>query len=220
MVALTHFSEARHNFIKGQLIPQGIREPSLIHVFQNVSREYFLEESQKNLAYIDRDLSYGELGISRSILSSLKIAKIFHLIKPMPHQKILILGFNYGYSLALAHAWGLKVYGVEESAILLNAAYAHLVHYFDNRYGSTRVDDIVTLEHGMMREGLRQYSFYDYILIEGGVNHIPSALYEQLKETGVILGISSVKPLGLFTANKQGHKTYFGFEVASPLMRF
>lgn len=220
IMASANFSELRQNFVKGQLLPQGIYKTSLLDVFYQVPREYFLEDVQKSRAYLDQDISYTDITSSRGILSSLKLAKLLHLITPLPQQKILVLGFNYGYSLALAHAWGLKVFGVEENPLLLSASYANLVQYFEERYGTTHVDDILTLEQGVLTHGLGHYAFYDYILIEGGVRYIPPALYDQLKDTGVIVGISMQQPLGLFTANKQGHKVYFGFETASLLKGF
>lgn len=220
MMASANFSELRQNFVRGQLLPQGICNPFLLDVFSTVPREYFLKDAQKCCAYLDQDIAYEDLAAPRKFLSSLKLAKLFHRITPFPQQKILILGFSYGYSLALAHAWGLKVFGVEEDPLLLSAAYANLVQYFEERYGTTHVDDILTLEQGILTHGLGHYAFYDYIFIEGGVNEVPHVLYDQLKENGVIVGISHQPPLGLFVANKKGNKTYHGFETASILKGF
>lgn len=223
MVAFVSFLDflcLRQNFIQNQLKPKGVIDTLLLNVLEHIPREHFLEKHQHAFAYMDQDIPFSSEDTSRVILSPVKLAKLFQFIQPQATKKILILGFNYGYSLVVAHALGLKVYGIEENPLFFSVAHTNLVQYFEEIYGTTQVDDILTIEQVPLVDGFEACALYDYILIEGGVQSVPFNLCQQLKKDGLLLYVSLKHPRGIVTHTKNGTVSFHGFESAKRLSGF
>jgi protein-L-isoaspartate(D-aspartate) O-methyltransferase len=57
--------------------------------------------------------------------------------------------------------------------------------------------DNVLVEHGPLAEGVRGSAPYDVIVVEGGVERIPQALFDQLGEGGRLAAIEMDGELGV-----------------------
>lgn len=222
MLASIDFELMRRQMILGQFEPQGIVHKRIVSAFQKVPREFFLEKSQQPLGYTDQDIR--SAFDKRSLLAPIKLGKIFNFIDhDKPSTKILIIGSADGYSLALAYEMGMRVYGVESNNLFFSSAQESLQRYFDYFYGITNFDDLLFLENDEFSNGLTEHAAFDYILIEGGVEYIPSQLLSQLRPHGKLIGIYLKNdqedfPSGVFSCTKDGRKQHAFFETATPLI--
>lgn len=201
----------RNSFITNQITPQFKASPALLAAFEKVPRELFLDPSHASLAYVDRDI---KIPSNRQALSSRKLAKIFSYIDFSQKPKMLLIGFNMGYSMAIAYEMQAKVYGIEQNALLFNYASTSLQHYFDTFYGRTNLDDCLLMEQLPHAQGMPEEGPFDIILIEGEAEVIPKTLTDQLRSNGSILYISPKDPKGITTLSRQGQRRYHDYERA------
>lgn len=216
-----NFEIARKNMILGQLAPHGIHE-DLQTVFEKVPRELFVSPGQAATVYSDSDTPILDLSSSstRHMLSPIKLARFFKAIPKTEATKVLCIGCGSGYSLALGYEYGFAMYGIEDDPILVNMARDSLQRYFEMFHNTTQIDNYITLEQSDLKQGLPQHSFYDAILIEGGVESVPHNLLEQLTQNGRLMCIHLNTPLGVISVQKNGIMTPIHFEKTSALEPF
>ena len=213
------FDIARKNMIVGQLAPHGIHE-DLQAVFAKVPREIFVTPAHRATVYSDSDTPILGGQNPRKLLSPIKMARFLKAIAKKQNPKVLTLGFGGGYSLALGYEYGLSMFGVEEDEMLLSLAQDNLRHYFETFHNTAHIDNFITLEHAPLTQGLPEHTFYDAIMIEGGVEVIPTALLDQLTPAGQLLCIHLKDPLGVVSVQKNGIITPIHFEKTTVLAPF
>ena len=204
-------TEVRKSFVFNQMTPQFHVSSPLVHAFEKVPRDLFLDPSHTSTAYIDQDIA---IPSRRYALSSRKLAKLFSVIDFSSKPKILIIGFNLGYSLAIAYEIQAKVYGIEQDTLLFSYASTSLQHYFDTFYGRTNLDDCLLIEQRPHAEGLPEEAPYDAIIIEGEAEIIPDTLLDQLRPRGHLIYISPTPPCGVTSLSKFKESRYHDFERA------
>ncbi len=215
------FYHMRQHMIKAQLQPQHVIDSVILKAFEKVPRELFLEPKMHFQSYYDTDIEMSTDQPKRFLISPRKLSKLFNLVDFSTSPKILLIGFATGYSLALAYEMGAKVYGIEEDNLLYSFAQTALQNYFDTFYGVTNFDEELLIDHHPLAGGLLEHSLYDYIIIEGGIETLPSTLFDQLRPQGKIIGIHCHQhPMGVFSATKEGKMHIDSFESASILNGF
>ena len=104
------------------------------------------------------------------------------------------------------------VVAVEEDPDMLREAQALLAeHGADN----------VVLHHGPLADGAPEHGPFDAIVIEGGVEHLPQALTDQLKEGGRMACLFMEGALGAVRIGYKidGHMTWrFAFNAGAPVL--
>jgi protein-L-isoaspartate(D-aspartate) O-methyltransferase len=175
--------------VDSQLRPQGVNDPAVIAAMSQVSREQFIPEESRLLAYIDRSVPLGE---GRAIPAPAVLGLLLTALAPLRGERALVVGAATGYSAAVMAAMGLKTTAVESSAALASAA---------RKNG-------VEVAEGPLEAGHARNSPYALILIDGAVEFIPDALIDQLEEGGR-LGAAIVDK-GI-TRLVTGHKAGGGF---------
>jgi protein-L-isoaspartate(D-aspartate) O-methyltransferase len=215
------FLEARKNMILGQLRPNLGHIPELLEIIYRIPRELFLDDTLKVMSYHDRDLLLSEGEPRRYLLSPRKLSRLIGCMDNFkPNAKVLVVGFATGYSLAVLYEMGMKVCGVEENPLLYNFAQSALSQFFDEVYSKSNIADIISIDNVLHAKGYPDEKPFDYILIEGGVSHIPSSLFNQLSDTGKIIAFSEESPVGLCTFFKNGQSKRIAFEMAPLLSGF
>lgn len=172
-------THARLTMVASQLRPNGIQDSRLIEAFELVPREAFVPASVQSLAYSDANLPL-DVSCKRVLLASLTLGQLIQLAEIKPEDKVLIIGFGTGYSLALGAALATHIVGVES-----NENFAKIASKYMINHGISHVH-IIT---GALSVGYPKEAPYDVIIIEGAVARIPPLLLQQLAPQGRLVTI-------------------------------
>jgi protein-L-isoaspartate(D-aspartate) O-methyltransferase len=167
--SIPDFALARQAMVDSQLRPQGVNDPAVIAAMSLVPRERFVPDEQKPLAYVDRAVPLGE---GRALPPSAVLGLLLTALAPDRGERALVVGAGTGYAVAVLKEMGVSVDALESSAALAAVARAN------------GVDAIA----GGLEDGYSGGGPYDFILVDGAVEHIPDALVDQLKDGGRLGG--------------------------------
>lgn len=178
------FDAARHAMVEGQVRTSDVTRPEIVDVMRALPREPFMPRSERALAYADLDPSVGE---GRRMLAPRTFAKLLQAAGVGPGEIVLDVGCATGYSaVALARIAGF-VAALEENPVLADQAAQRLAEF---------EADAVALERGPLVDGAAGSGPYDVIVLEGATEVQPTALLDQLKEGGRMVGVFMKGPIG------------------------
>jgi protein-L-isoaspartate(D-aspartate) O-methyltransferase len=170
---------ARAAMIESQLMPCGVVAPALVAAFAAVPREPFVDPARRTLAYVDAAQPLGRLGTGaegRFLMPPLSLGYLLQALGPRPGERALVVGAGTGYAAAILVELGLAVTAVEEAPALAEVARA-------------RLGERATVVKGPLTAGWPDGAPYDLLLIDGGVEMIPEALWAQLKDGGRLAAV-------------------------------
>ncbi len=168
------FSELRIKMVDGQVRTTDVTSLPLISAMLTVSRESFVPEARRALAYIDDDILLSE-DDARYLMEASPFAKLVQLAEIGSNDSVLCVGSATGYSAAILSLLAKSVVALESNAVLADKAGATLAGLgYDN----------VTVVKGPLPAGCAARAPFDVILVEGSVDELPQALAEQLAEGG------------------------------------
>lgn len=204
----------RTKMIDSQIRTTDVTSHSILTAFFNVEREKFVTDRLKSVAYIDNDL---EVAPGRYIMAPSPLAKLLQLAGVAKTDSVLEIGAGNGYATALLAQLAGSVVAVESDPALLEAAKANLSDVAN-----------VSLVGGDLASGHSAKAPYDVIFVNGAVDHLPTALFDQLKEGGRLVtvigqGLSSGARIFVREQGRQSERFAFnasvhklpGFEKAS-----
>jgi protein-L-isoaspartate(D-aspartate) O-methyltransferase len=206
---MTDFAERRRMMVDTQVRPSDVTKYPIIEAMLAVPRESFVPDAQREAAYADQNL---DLGQGRVLLEPRTLAKILDALDIQNDELVLDVGCALGYSTAVVARVAQMVIGVEEDESIGADAQSQL---------SEAGADNAIVHVGPLSEGAAEHGPYDVIMIEGGVEDIPAALMEQLREGGRIAAIFMSGALGEV---KIGYKTAgklswrFAFNAGAPVL--
>ncbi|MFW8637597.1 protein-L-isoaspartate O-methyltransferase family protein [Cribrihabitans pelagius] len=166
------FAERRRMMVDTQVRPSDVTKYPVIEAMLSVPREQFVPAGRREAAYADQDL---ELGRNRVLLEARTFAKMLDALDIQADELVLDVGCGLGYSSAVAARVAQMVIGVEEDGQMAGEAQSLLT-------GSAADNAIV--HEGPLSEGAEEHGPYDVILVQGGVEKLPAALEQQLKDGG------------------------------------
>jgi protein-L-isoaspartate(D-aspartate) O-methyltransferase len=178
------FAALRTVMVDTQVRTQDVTKFNIIEAMLSVAREAYLPEAQRAVAYVGGDVT---LDGGRVVLEPRNQGKMLDALDVQPDEMVLDLGCGLGYSAAVLAHLSEAVVAVEEVESLASEAQGIL--------GEQGVDNVAVIE-GQLAEGSAKHGPYDVIVIEGGVETIPAALIDQLKDGGRIAAIFMDGPLG------------------------
>lgn len=171
---MTDFAARRQTMVDTQIRPSDVTKFPIIDAMLKTRREDFVPDSQREVAYVG-DLI--DLGGGRCLLEPRTLAKMLDALNISNDEVVLDIGPAYGYSTAVAARMAQLVVGVEEDEAMAAEAQANLSQAdIDNA-----IIHVAPLAHGAAEHGP-----YDVIMVQGGVERVPDALLDQLKEHGRI----------------------------------
>jgi len=181
----------------------------IINAFAKVKREDFIPEQYQNLAYEDIALPLEQVA---TISQPYTIAFMLNLLELQPNknQKILEIGSGSGYVLALISEIIKKgkIYGIEIISSLANKSKKLL-----------KRDKKITILNKDGSNGLPEKAPFDRILISASANEIPSHLYQQLKNNGILVAPVRDSIFQIRKKNKKIEIKEFPGFVFVPLVR-
>jgi len=178
------FAALRTVMVDTQVRTQDVTKFNIIEAMLTVAREAYLPEAQRGVAYVGGDI---ELEGGRVVLEPRTQGKMLDALDVQPDELVLDLGCGLGYSAAVLAQLAEAVVAVEEVEGLAEEAQTTL--------SEQGVDNVAVIA-GALSGGSAKHGPYDVIVVEGGVEEIPAALTDQLKDGGRIAAIFMDGPLG------------------------
>ncbi|MDE4131809.1 protein-L-isoaspartate O-methyltransferase [Phaeobacter sp. QD34_3] len=206
---MTDFAERRRMMVDTQIRPSDVTKYPIIEAMLAVPRESFVPDAQREAAYADQNL---DLDTGRVLLEPRTLAKILDALDIQNDELVLDVACGLGYSTAVTARMAQMVIGVEEDETMGGDAQAQL---------SEAGADNAIVHIGPMADGAAEHGPYDVILVQGGVEEVPAALLEQLRDGGRIAAIFMSGALGEV---KIGYKTgdqlswRFAFNAGAPVL--
>lgn len=174
---MADFSGLRTKMVDGQVRTTDVTSLPLLDALLSVPREEFVPAARKSLAYIDEDL---EIAPGRYLMEPSPFARIVQLADIQPGDFVLDVGAGTGYSAAVLSKLAGSVVALEQDPTLAAKAQSVL---------SALGYDTVAVVEGPLSAGYPAQAPYDVILLEGAVESIPTALFDQLKDGGRLLAV-------------------------------
>ena len=167
---MSDFNIARKNMIHNQLMTNNIVEDHILKAFNVIPREIFLPFEKRPKAYLDEDI---EIISDRYLMEPRIIGNIIKLSKIKKNHIVMDLVCSTGYSSAVLSKLSKKVYGVDNKIKLINQACSNIKRL--------NINNVVFLNKNPVN-GLKKK--FDIIFIFGGVQYIPTNLFDSLKNDG------------------------------------
>lgn len=206
---MSSYSARRVMMVDTQVRPQDVTKFPIIEAMLAVPREVYVPADKREAAYVGENIA---LSGDRVMLEARTLAKMLDALDIQPGEVVLDLGCGLGYSSAVIARMAEAVVAVEENDTLAAEAQRILA--------SEGVDNAAVVA-GPLAAGCAKCGPYDAITVQGGVQTIPQALLDQLKDGGRIAALFMDGALG---AVKIGHKSggkvtwRFAFNAAAPLV--
>lgn len=206
---MSDFSALRTMMVDTQVRPSDVTKFTIVEAMLSVPREEFVPDTLRGAAYADIAVP---LGAGRSMLEPRTLAKMLDALDIQGDELVLDLGCGLGYSSAvIARIADFVVAREEDEALAADA---------EHNLGAAGVDNVAVIA-GPLVEGDSKHGPYDVIVIEGGVEAVPQALIEQLKDGGRIAAIFVGKSAGAVRIGYKhdGHVDWrFAFNAGAPLL--
>lgn len=171
------FAAARQHMIDSQIRTNKVIDEPLLDAIRQVPREAFVPEAVRSRAYIDDDLP---LGKGRFLTEPMVVARLLQAADVKATDMALVAAAGSGYSTALLAKLANTVIAVESEHALCDLAAAAL--------NQQSIDNFLWQE-GDPTAGFSKHAPYDVILIDGGVEFVPTALLDQLAEGGRLVTV-------------------------------
>ncbi|WP_121062720.1 protein-L-isoaspartate O-methyltransferase family protein [Chachezhania antarctica] len=206
---MTDFASRRRMMVDTQVRPSDVTQFPIIDAMLAVPREAFVPNAAREAAYAGENIP---LGLSRVLMEPRTIAKMLEMLTLGPGDMALDIGCGYGYTAAIMARLADVVVAVEEDESLAADAPGILT---DNN-----VDNVI-VHTGPLAEGAAEHKPYDAILIEGGVEAVPAAVLDQLKDGGRIVALFVEGALGSvrFGLKRGSHVSWrYEFNAFAPVL--
>jgi protein-L-isoaspartate(D-aspartate) O-methyltransferase len=181
---MVDFQAVRRAMVDGQVRTNDVTNLDLIDAMFDIPREAFVPEHLAALAYLDRDLELqGGAGgdrPARYLLKPVVTARLIQAADIATTDRVLVVGSGTGYSAAVASRLARAVVALEENPVLAQAAQNTL-----RRLGFVTVTPVI----GRLVAGWPAAAPFDVIVVDGGVEAMPDALFAQLSEGGRLVAV-------------------------------
>lgn len=181
---MADFAQRRRTMVDTQVRPSDVTSFTIIEAMLATPREAFVPDAARDLAYVGGPVP---LPGGRQLMEPRTIAKMLEALDVTPSDLVLEIGPGMGYTTALLARMAEAVVAVEEDADLARDAEAAL--------SAQEVDNAAVLT-GVLAQGSPRNGPYDAIVIFAGVQQIPDAIIDQLKEGGRIMALFMDGALG------------------------
>ena len=206
---MTEFASRRMMMVDTQVRPSDVTKFPIIDAMLHVPREVYVPRDRQEAAYVGQNV---EIAPGRVVLEPRTLAKMLDALDIQPGEMVLDLGCGLGYSAAVIARLADTVVAVEEDPGLAAEAQRALAE--------EGVDNAVVVA-GPLAAGSAKHGPYDVITVEGGIETLPQALADQLKEGGRIAAVFMDGALGTVkTGIRMGGRIdwRFAFNATAPVL--
>lgn len=206
---MSEFASRRVMMVDTQVRPSDVTKFPIIDAMLSVPREIYVPASRREAAYVGENLA---IGGDRVVLEARTLAKLLEALDIQPDEMVLDLGCGLGYSTAVVARLAGTVIAVEEDEALAGDA---------GRLLSEEGVDNALVVTGPLANGAAKHAPYDVILLQGGVESVPAAITDTLREGGRIGAIFMDGALGTAMLGRKTNGTISWraiFNAAAPLL--
>jgi protein-L-isoaspartate(D-aspartate) O-methyltransferase len=203
------FEARRTQMVDTQVRPSDVTKFPIIDAMLAVPREAFVPRDMVEAAYVGETI---EIAPGRVLLEPRTLAKMLDALDIQRDELVLDVGVGLGYSAAVIGHMAEAVVALESEASLAEEAQRLLVE--------TGADS-VAVHAGPLAEGAAEFGPFDVICVQGGVETVPDALLEQLKDHGRIACLFMDGQLGVVRIGYKQNGTLswrFGFNASAPVL--
>ena len=168
--------------VDSQIRPNKVIDDQVIKAFSTVPRELFVNRHMQEMAYIDEDI---HLSGGRFIIEAMVMARMIQALKLTPSDNVMCVGAGNGYGAAILSSLSASVIAVETRIQMVEKA-QQIVAGLD-------IGNVAVVK-SRLQDGYPSEAPYQGIIIEGGVEFVPQALFDQLSEDGHM--VSVLRPQG------------------------
>jgi len=209
---MSNFAITRQKMVDGQLRTSDVTDRRILDAMLSLPREIFVPEDRRALAYLDLDLDIGPTGSKRFLIKPMTTARLLQAAEIKPTDKVLIAGCATGYMAALAARLAAEVVATESDSALAARG---------NDILPKLVQQIVTIQTVETTAGWPAEAPFNVIVLNGATEITPEGLYQQLAESGRLVGVfASERPSRAVLVTRShgdfGHRTLF--DVAAPIL--
>lgn len=180
---MTDYDKLRTAMVDGQIRVSDVTDRRLLAALGAVPRERFVPAGLRSLSYIDEDLAVNDRDGDRPVRYLMEPAPFARLLQACeigPDDVVLDVGCASGYSAAVISRLASSVVAVECDDDLAAMA------------ADTLADlgaDNVAVVNGSLETGYPDEGPFDVIVLEGAVELVPDALFDQLKDGGRLAAV-------------------------------
>jgi len=186
----------RHDMVRLQIEPRGVRDPRVLEAMRNVPRELFLPSMKQRDAYDDRALP---IGFGQTISQPFIVAYMTEQLDVRPHHRVLEIGTGSGYQAAILARLCREVDTVERIASLSAMA--------AERFALLGIENVMRFV-GDGSVGLPDRAPYDRIMVTAGATAIPPTLVDQLADDGrIVMPVGGSDEQAIACLSRQGPRT-------------
>ena len=187
---MNDFATARKNMVFSQIAPNQVTDLRVLGAMREVPREIFLPASKQAGAYIDQDIKLAEGSngaANRYMMEPRVLARLLQAAEIGEDDAVLDVGCGTGYSSAVIGRLAASVISLEVDEGLAQTATNTL-----SDFGS----DNAVVVTGELAGGYAEEAPYDVVVLEGAVEQIPQALFDQLKDGGRLVAVVERQGVG------------------------
>ena len=206
---MTDYASRRQMMVDTQVRPSDVTKFPIISAMLSVPREQFVPADKVEAAYISENVDLAE---GRVVLEPRTFAKMLDALSISGSELVLDVGAGYGYSAAIIAQMAEAVVAVEEDEAMASES-ADLL-------SANHADNVIS-HVGPLAEGATEHGPYDVVIVEGGVEELPQALIDQLKDGGRIACLFMEDRLGVVRVGykQDGRVSWrFAFNASAPVL--
>lgn len=206
---MVDFAAARKAMVDSQIRTNDVTDQNVLKAFLDVSREAFVPESARELAYLDRNVPLGSGG--RYLSMPMVISKLIQAADIGAADRVLVIGSATGYSAAIVARLAASVVALEVDPALAAAA--------AKRFADMGIANVQAAT-GPLAAGWPAGAPYDAIVVDGAVEDLPPGLREQLKPGGRLVAVLRTKLPGQAVLLRQSGTAapHVLFNASAPLL--
>ena len=171
------FATLRKAMVDSQIRPNKVIDVQVIEAFSTVPRELFVSRQMQEMAYIDEDI---HLSGGRFIIEAMVMARMIQALKLVPSDNVMCIGAGTGYGAAILSSLAASVIAIETRTQMVEKA--------QQIVASLDIGNVAVVK-SRLQEGYPSEAFYQGIIIEGGVEYVPQALFDQLSDGGHLVSV-------------------------------
>jgi len=206
---MADYALRRRMMVDTQVRPSDVTKFPIIDAMLTIPRERFVPDAAREAAYAGEHIP---LPNGRVILDARVLAKTLDALTLTGDELVLDIAGGLGYGAAVISRMTEAVVLLEDDPDLADEAQQSL--------SDIGMDNVI-VQTGNLLDGAKEHGPYDIILIEGGVEDVPDAVLDQLKEGGRIACLFMEHQLGSL---RIGHKIdgqiswRFAFNAGAPVI--
>ncbi len=177
-----NFAEARQSMVLSQLRPNRVTSDRVADAMGSVPREQFVPKALRGVAYMDEDL---EIAKNRYLIEPRVFGLMLQHAAVQESDIVLDVACGSGYTSA--------VFGQLAQAVVAIDNQEELVEQASEILASLEADNVAVIG-GELEAGNAKQGPYNVIHINGAVDTVSSALFDQLAEGGRLVCVIGTNP--------------------------